>query len=1526
MNILSYFGSKGYNHGQFNKIKDMETFIFNNDHLLLVVDHRNHRLELFKINNILEFEYLTTYNGGNETLCLPSNILYIGNGMFLCSEIQDHNRIQIISIYQEDCVYKIKQYFTLTGCESPGGMSLYKNIIFIPEYTYNSIYICKLFNNNFALNPINRFVNKYLQNPIDSIVIKNKLFVIDCKLNDLSDQSIIVFNINDTNFDLEYETEITNAYGIKFNFSNSSGAISTCNFNDIDYILIADSKNDRILIATINFNQHNNVIIEFQTQFKNNIVFPTSICIGQDNTILCSCFHHNDKIELDDHDKIVCLNFNQLLIKELKLNILINLNCPSIPVYNDLNDNDFLDNIIIDKIEKTLDKIFIRSSNKIITLINRNDKLFLDNISFNYSYEKMDIDYLIDIELDENMNLPQYLHLEDINVMKLIYLNDRRHILRRFNPKILHRYLISSCEYKINYKEISINNINYYIFTYNPQLQINMNEWTLGILSTRGLVMNNLNIVATPFPKIWTYNYDKKSNKIVCGTGVEISYLNQKLIDIGGQFYLEENVNGILVIIFWNSISWIATTKESFNSPQAIKVTEWLKEYEIILPNKDTTYLMKIIYSLNKQPALILLTGYNKLGYELKSYELNDIIMMQNEKIEKRLFNRVPLEQLQQYIDTANIKITNSKLKSSIVFRRPIQTINLQNYEETMTIISTLPCNYDGMIAIWNYNNGILCRIKIKIDITCDFQQTIEKYTPKESNEIYINDPNKYNELILNADDENSKILIKWKEYMDTKYIEIVDNIKINLGMNEDILLNYKYKNVLLKIKSCESDWTINEDIQKSIRKYIVLDVKDNNIIIDKIEENNGNGKSLVEFMNDLFSYIYPIVLNNIKLTIIKMKQYLKEHYFHIFNIIDEINRVYIIKYIEGSKIWTSWSRKARGTILYLDDTLHFRILQQLLDRGVEVLTTMHIKQNILSTLDINKYNNSEDNFLEFTKDQQETMNMIIKNEEFPGYLSMNVDGLLSAVNVYHKGTCDCVFIEQLIDTLPVKFYKIIKDLCNPIEYLIIPSSNESLFFDYNPIINNDKLNWSWNIGAIICGFLNINENDIKQDISSNIDESIEILIKKYFPLFIEKIVNFIRLLNLSKNIITLIFESVCKDKTDIFGNIHYELAITYNRYMYRILGLNHNIGDNSGTFIPHCDNMVQLKLNECRKGFKNEFFAWEDPLFWKQDKISDKYINELMDSLQDIMNNNITVFDFCKLFPPDNNRMKYYNNKYYSDDIINEDIQELYKDLDPIKMFNLVSKYDIYNNELIDYKGFILYRKMESGLLDYSKVKHPLFYHLQNINLKETNKLLKLNNLIDKIYPNLRKLRIFNNQFTNLMYEVTNNIINEFIIPLGLIHGHPINDYSVTKLLDINVTIYKTLQSVSERWEYLLKHVNINALIYNNIKIKFLSQLNTFNINLITHINLAIRFKNINYISIIYVYQYDIFNDNSWLPTEYRKKYNSLSSIKLALCNSDIDDKLLDLALCRFFMLLHQPKKKMRQQILKSPYLRLLL
>ena len=312
---IKIFGSKGYNHGEFNKIRDMETFMYNNEHLILIVDHRNHRLELFKINNDNTFIYLTTFNGGNEPFCLPANILYIGNGLFICTEVQDSERVQIIKIIKDRCSYKIIPQFILKGCSGPGGLSQYKNYIFIPEYMTSSIQICNLINNDYVLNPIQKFTDEYLNNPIDSVIIGNKLLIIDCKKKNKGVKSIIIYEIDDSNdLILIFIKEITTAFGQNFDFSYSAGAICSIENN----ILIADSENDRIIFGLFNDEEND---IEFKWQYKNTdlFLFPTSVCFGRNNTIMVSCFHHFGKTELEDYDKILIIPLKNFNIKsELK--------------------------------------------------------------------------------------------------------------------------------------------------------------------------------------------------------------------------------------------------------------------------------------------------------------------------------------------------------------------------------------------------------------------------------------------------------------------------------------------------------------------------------------------------------------------------------------------------------------------------------------------------------------------------------------------------------------------------------------------------------------------------------------------------------------------------------------------------------------------------------------------------------------------------------------------------------------------------------------------------------------------------------------------------------------------------------------------------------------------------------------------------------------------------------------------------------------------------------------------------------
>lgn len=144
--------------------------------------------------------------------------------------------------------------------------------------------------------------------------------------------------------------------------------------------------------------------------------------------------------------------------------------------------------------------------------------------------------------------------------------------------------LITSREHLIH-KNLSILN-------YTPEAQFKRN-WDEITLSCRGLVYDNSNkrVVALPFQKFFNFE------ELVNSESLEIK------IPRTNNFHVYEKYDGSLGILFNYNGEWILSTRGSFESNQAIKGTQILKErYSEPLNglNKENTYLFEIIYPNNR--------------------------------------------------------------------------------------------------------------------------------------------------------------------------------------------------------------------------------------------------------------------------------------------------------------------------------------------------------------------------------------------------------------------------------------------------------------------------------------------------------------------------------------------------------------------------------------------------------------------------------------------------------------------------------------------------------------------------------------------------------------------------------------------------------------------------------------------------------------------------------------------------------------------------------------------------------------
>jgi len=147
----------------------------------------------------------------------------------------------------------------------------------------------------------------------------------------------------------------------------------------------------------------------------------------------------------------------------------------------------------------------------------------------------------------------------------------------------------------------------------------------------------------------------------------------------------------------------------------------------------------------------------------------------------------------------------------------------------------------------------------------------------------------------------------------------------------------------------------------------------------------------------DLIEFVDSLLLEHKKNIVQKISSQLKKHYYEFKTIPcfeHSPNNIALITYKEGSTTWTTWSRQARGTIIYYDDEkLKSFILKKSLDRGIEVLTK---SQNVHKTESYDKKKQ-----IIYTDIQQDTINKLNNDEKFNCSLTMKVDGSQTVITLY---------------------------------------------------------------------------------------------------------------------------------------------------------------------------------------------------------------------------------------------------------------------------------------------------------------------------------------------------------------------------------------------------------------------------------------------------------------------------------------------------------------------------------------------
>ena len=320
----------------------------------------------------------------------------------------------------------------------------------------------------------------------------------------------------------------------------------------------------------------------------------------------------------------------------------------------------------------------------------------------------------------------------------------------------------------------------------------------------------------------------------------------------------------------------------------------------------------------------------------------------------------------------------------------------------------------------------------------------------------------------------------------------------------------------------------------------------------------------LCEKVIDIYNYNYtlpklPLLEDTNDMTLLELITLLKltnniDLFFktHNYIVIKKYIDIIGIKYIDGlNKIWKpKWAREARGRFYYIGDQYGYLPieLKSGLQRGIEILTKEHINSGIIETQDIESKTYSSI----FDETQQYILQLFTNDNPIDSYISAKVDGSLLIINIYPLESIQYNIILDLINNYTDDFSKELAYYCCNNNLPLITISTQGTLFIYDHMQEY---------------FLTAVQSLINP---IELTETLLLLWKSIIPEFVKLVLKYygqiINIIN-DKEYISMFFEIYCKNRTTLTGNIHTELAISYNHNGFNLLGLT-----SQNIFTPHFD------------------------------------------------------------------------------------------------------------------------------------------------------------------------------------------------------------------------------------------------------------------------------------------------------------------------------------------------------------------
>ena len=403
---------------------------------------------------------------------------------------------------------------------------------------------------------------------------------------------------------------------------------------------------------------------------------------------------------------------------------------------------------------------------------------------------------------------------------------------------------------------------------------------------------------------------------------------------------------------------------------------------------------------------------------------------------------------------------------------------------------------------------------------------------------------------------------------------------------------------------------------------------------------------------------------------------------------------VILIKYLDHCRYWRAkWARQCRGTAFMLGKNKKWTCIKSLLQRGCEILTRFHEDDQITTSQDYNLRDTSH-----LDDEQQDTIDKMLNNKPIDGLLSSKVDGSLLGITVipnHHQ------LFKPFQDYMLSLNRPTIDLFVNKSSlFLVVPSSQGT-------VVMGEAME-DWYISSLVVGLGYCTEIELKSHYESKLTLA-DVLNKYIDELIADMALFYDKNASSFDKIISLSFESVCPNRQSLWGSIHKELTISYDRYTCKLLGCTFDIGSTCGIFKPS-HQLILLP-------------SWEQPIIWEIS--NSNQIGNMIRDVENIIYATLTLPEFFIKYPP------------------------------------------IHAGDgSIDLEGFVFFKLLPNGAIDYSKIKTLVYYHAHKPNRKTIHQLMKVGPLISHQMPTVLLMHRYFDNLESKLISTIKDIQNEFKNP----------------------------------------------------------------------------------------------------------------------------------------------------------------